>query len=854
MKRFLKILAAIVVVIIALLIILPYAFSDKIEQVVKEEINKMVDAKVDYSDFSLSIFSSFPDLRAGLEGVSVVGNGRFEGDTLAYIGEFSADIKILPLLDGDVAINAIIVNSPIVRGIVTADSIANWDIYHAEPDTVAEEETDTTSTTLKIDMRKVLITDADIKYIDSTMNLAAHISNLDLDLSGTMQGDVMNTTLALDVAAINVEMENIKYLKNANVDFDAQIEADLGINKYTFRENTLAFSGIPLAFDGYVQLKDSATLVDLRLAANETNFKTLLALIPEYIMKDVEGLRMDGTFELYADVDGEYVDMEHIPAIDAAFKVNNGVVKYPDLPKSLDDINIDVVVKNPGGAADLTCVDVNKMHFALAGNPFDAYLNLTKPMSNPTFSAGIDGTIDLNSLKDALPLDSMTVGGIVKANLKVATNMAAIDKEQYEDMKAEGTVNLSDFTFESTDLPQGVNVSEAKLIFTPKYLQLDPLKATVGKSDFNASGRVESYLPYVLSDGTIKGSLSLKSQLIDCNELMGNSTTTATADTATTATTMAEEAAVVEVPKNIDFALSTDIKEILYDKLIITNINGGVQVKDGVAKLNNLKLNMCEGSATLTGAYNTQNLNKPFIDMDIALNNVEVNALTNSFSTIDSLLPIAKSAHGKVSIGMSLVSDIDEQMSPIIKTMNGKGSFKSEQLSLKGSDFQTKLTKVLGNDKYNNMTMKSFKGSFTLSDGNLVLTPFNINMFDKVATFSGKQGLDKTMDYLMSIPISRSEIASLVGKTGLSIPTSGADVPVGINIGGTLSNPQLSLNTDALKSVVADEVKEKVTEKVNEVVDKAKEKVTEELKNNENVQKAAESVKNSLGNLFKKKK
>lgn len=855
MKKLFKWVGIILVVIIALLLILPYVFRDKIEQIVKNEINNLVDAKVDYSDFSLSIFSSFPDLRAGLEGVSVIGNNRFEGDTLAYIAQLSADVKIMPLLDGDVAINSVILNNPIVRGIVTADSVANWDIYHAESDTTIEEKTDTTSAALKIDLHKVQIADADIKYIDSTMNLAAHIAGLNLDLSGKMNGDLMNTNLSLDIAAINVEMDKIKYLKNANVDFDAEIEADLASNKYTFNENELIFSGIPLAFDGFVQLKDSSTLVDLRLEASQTNFKTLLAVIPDYIMKDVEGLKMDGTFELYADVDGQYIDMDNIPAIDAAFKVNNGIVKYPDLPKSLNDINIDVTIKNPGGAADLTSVDVNKMHFELGGNPFDAFLNLTKPMSNPTFSAGINGTIDLNSLKDALPLDSMTIGGIVKANLKVATNMAAIDKEQYEDMKAEGVVGLTNFTFESTDFPQGVNVSDAQLVFTPKYLQLDPLKATIGQSDFNATGRVESYLPYVLSDGTIKGTLTLNSNLINCNELLGTDSQTATTSTDSVATqpTSTADTTIVEVPQNIDFVLNTNIKKILYDKLTITNVNGGVIVRNGIAKLNNIKLNMCDGTIGMNGAYNTQNMQKPFFDMNIALDNVDVNSLTNSFSTIDSLLPIAKSAYGKISISMDLVSDLDQQMSPIIKTMNGKGTFKSESLALKGSDFQTKLTKLLGNDKYNDLTMKSFKGSFTIVNGDIVLTPFNINMFNKVATFSGKQGLDKTMAYLMSIPISRTEVASLLGKTGLSIPTNGADIPVGINIGGTLLKPELSLNTDELKSVVADEVKEKVTEKVTEVVDKAKEKVAEELKNNEEVQKATEKAKNAIGNLFKKK-
>jgi len=853
--KFLKIVGICLVVLFAAIAVVPYAFRDQIEACVKEQINNMLDANVDYDDFSLSIFSSFPDLRAGLEGVSVTGRGRFEGDTLVYASTLGADIKIMPLLDGDIKINSIIVESPVVRAIVAADSTANWDIYKSEP-TVEEVETDTTSTPVVLSLDKVSITHADIAYIDSTSNLMAYIKYLDTELTGEMIDDLFNANFTLDISSLDVVMDNVKYLNGSTVDFDAAIEADLATNKYTFKENKLNFSGVPLAFDGFVQLLDSSTLVNLKLAASETSFKTLLALVPDYIMKDVEGLKMDGSLELYADVNGEYVDMEHIPAIDAAFKINNGVIKYPDLPKSLNDINVDVTVKNPSGSADLTTVDVNRLHFELGSNPFDASLNLVKPMSNPTFEAKVNGTIDLNSLKDALPLDSMSIEGVIKANLKVATDMAAIEKEDYENIKAEGVVDLSQFTFESSDFPQGVNISEAKLEFTPKYLNLDPLKATLGESDFSASGRVESYLPYVLSDGTIKGNLTLKSNYINCNELLGEST--ATADTtAVVASADSTASGVIEIPKNIDFTLSTDIKKLLYDNLTITNLNGGVVVRGGVAKLNNLVLNACDGKFGLNGTYNAANINKPSIDMAISMTEVDVNKLAKSFSTVDTLLPIAKNAYGKVSVEMSLVSDLDQEMSPILKTMNGKGSFKSQSLSLKKSDFQNKLSKVLGSNKFDEMTMKDFKGSFTITEGSIVVTPFDFDLLKKKATFSGRQSLDQAMDYLMSVPVTRKEVASLISKTGLSIPTEGEDLPLGIKIGGTLTDPDLSIDVDALKKTVGNEVKEQVKEKVAEVVEKAKEevqekvveKVKEELKDNKDVQKAADKI----GNLLKKK-
>lgn len=44
--------------------------------------------------------------------------------------------------------------------------------------------------------------------------------------------------------------------------------------------------------------------------------------------------------------------------------------RYPSLPAGVDQINIHAEVKNPGGAIDLTTVNIQPFSFRLAGNPF----------------------------------------------------------------------------------------------------------------------------------------------------------------------------------------------------------------------------------------------------------------------------------------------------------------------------------------------------------------------------------------------------------------------------------------------------------------------------------------------------
>ena len=68
-----------------------------------------------------------------------------------------------------------------------------------------------------------------------------------------------------------------------------------------------------------------------------------------------------------------------------------------------------------------------------------------------------------------------------------------------------------------------------------------------GQSDFTLSGHIENYIPYVFSNKTIKGNMSLYSKLTNVSEIMSKMVSNTTAVKDTTSLTL------IRVPKNIDF-------------------------------------------------------------------------------------------------------------------------------------------------------------------------------------------------------------------------------------------------------------------------------------------------------------
>jgi hypothetical protein len=851
MGKVLKIVGGTFIAMAGGLVLAPSLFSDEVAQFAKGVVNDfVVDSDVDFTDCSLTIWKSFPNLQAGLDNITVIGKGKFAGDTLLRIGKLRADLDIMSALNNDVQVNGVQIDDIYINGIVASDSSANWNIVNLAADTTATETADTVvAAPLKLNLKKIEITNARLAYTDSTSNIRATIDGLDTHLKATMTGNVMDLTMDLAIKALGAKVGKVTYLKDAGMSFDARAKADLDSMKFTFDENKLTFAGLPLAFDGWVQMKDSSIAMDMMLMALQTQFKTIMDLLPEDVMKSVAGLKTSGEFQLYAMAKGEYKDDKHLPMAEISLKVSDGYVKYPDLPKSLDDINLDLKVNTPGGDLDRMTLKVERLHFGLGGNPFDVTAEVVRPISNPKFKVKANGNIDLGNIKDALPIDKIEISGKMNADLSVESDLKAINSEQYEKVNAQGNLGLSDFKFKSPSLPKGVDISKAGLKFSPKALELNPLDVMLGKSDVSLTGKVENYLQYLLSDGTVMGQAVLKSRYIDCDELMtfAGDNTQASQDTTKKAQPAQAGSEPLELPKNINFTFDTNVDKLTYDRLTVNDINGRVMLKNGIADLSNLSMSACGGKMVLTGQLQTPKKKNSKVKMKVDMTDVDINKMTGSFSIIDSLLPIAKSTFGNVNVGLDVTAELDQELSPILKTVNGDGTFSTANIELKGSEFQQKLSKLMGNSKYEDIDIKDCRLKYRIADGNVVVEPFAFKLFKSMASFSGTQGLDQTMNYLLSVPVPRDELASLIGKLGVKIG-EGADIPIGIAIQGMLTQPDLKLDLSQATEMLKQEAKGVVTEKANEALDKAIDKI-----GNDKVKDAANKGKTLINGLLNKK-
>src|SRR5688572_31351589 len=132
------VLGTLLVVPLVALAVLPLFFRDRIVARVKAEVNETIEARVDWRDASLGLFSNFPHLTLGLDDLSVAGTRRFTGDTLAKVERLHVVLDLASVLRnvrrGDpIVVRSVEIDRPSLSLRVLEDGTANWDIAKETP-------------------------------------------------------------------------------------------------------------------------------------------------------------------------------------------------------------------------------------------------------------------------------------------------------------------------------------------------------------------------------------------------------------------------------------------------------------------------------------------------------------------------------------------------------------------------------------------------------------------------------------------------------------------------------------------------------------------------------------------------
>ncbi|MCL6260903.1 hypothetical protein M3O96_17500 [Aquiflexum sp. TKW24L] len=648
-----------------------------------------------------------------------------------------------------------------------------------------------------------------------------------MDFQGFVKGIYNETSFPTFDIVLNVADGMFQYpdlpspVSNVNIDFQAKNETNnldnTIINIPTFN---LDFGSNPIS--GRFFLANLKSYDMDGVLKGKLNLEEMTSIFP------IEGMELKGILDINAQAKGRYDSAAKIiPNLDIKMLLSNGYIKSADYPAPIDKLNVNASVINTSGNMNDFLVDLNQFGFELEDEAINGKLKIND-FTLLNWDGAINGTVDLGKILAIFPMEDMNMAGKIQADIQTKGSYKDVEEGRYDKLNTRGNLGVSQFSFTSTDIPQGIKINQANADFSPDRITLSKFDSQVGQSPLQATGFLSNYMNYFLKEGeTLKGQLSLNSNKFNVNEWMTESTTTDTA-----------ALTVIELPKNIDFSMSVAAAEVVYDNLTLKEVKGNMLLRGGVLSFSDASMQTLGGQMILNGSYDPTDLAQPKFDFNLNLANLSIPLAFQSFNTVRAFAPIAQHLTGNFNSTLAFSGKLGQDMMPILSSLDGRGLLKIAEAALKDSPIIQGITSLTKLNDTNTIQFKNLSIPIDINNGVLDVKPFDVKLWDYQANIQGSTGFDGTIKYLINMQVPAGKFGAqantlLAAISGNEVSES-TIIPVAISLGGTYNAPKVGLAggnsienllATALKSRVSNEtaiIQQEVTEQFKAAEDSLK--------------------------------
>jgi hypothetical protein len=675
---------------------------------------------------------------------------------------------------------------------------------------------------MAVSLRRFQISDAAVTFDSRQSRLKASLAGFNQSLSGDFSQRQVAVKTEAEADTVSVTFAGIPYLNRVKLGLTADVQADLAEKAYTLKATELRLNDLRLGVSGSAKSAGKRLGLDLAFNAPSTKFRDILSLVPAVYARDFDKVKTAGTIAVNGRVKGEYGEGA-FPAFAINTKVDNGAFQYPDLPLPARDIFVDLALTNPGGSADSTVVKLDRFHLMLGRNPVDARLTLRTPISDPDVDARVKGKVDLADVRRTVKLEGIDqLAGTIAADAAVRTRMSYVEKKQYDKVGASGSIDVASLTVKGKTLPHPMSIQQASLRLAPEKAELRTFQGTIGSSDVQASGSIQNLLAFAMRDDTLRGIATVRSNRFNLDEWRSGE----------------GDLQIIPVPPKIDFDLDATVGELTYDKLKMTNARGRVRVKDQRVTLEDFRMNTLGGEIGVTGFYETTNPAKPTFDVGLKMTKVGIPAAFQAFTTVQMLAPVAKYAVGTMNTDLRVNGALGKNMMPLLTGLTGGGTVQTSDLDLKNFPPLAKAVDLTKLQFLDNPGLNALRAAFQIHDGRLFVKPFDVKLGGTTVNVAGSNGLDQSLQYTLGLKLPRSMLGgganqalaglmSKAGQAGVNLDAA-AEIPLGIQLGGTVTNPSVKVDVGSVASSVQQGVQQAVQQAATQKVDSAAMRVVQQ--------------------------
>lgn len=479
--KVLKYVGITLVSLLAFMFIAPYVFVDKINAEIKKIANEKLNAKLDYSESTISFFNHFPSLTVSLGQFKLNGSAPYENEKLITANEIAFGINVSSLIFGkSINIDKIFLSNADINVKVNKEGFANYNVYKADT-TQADKQSGDSS----LKLEKIEIKNSKIVYDDLSTKLHFDIFGFDYLGKGDLSKDVFDLYSKAKIDKLNLLYDNEPYLMNKKVNADLITKVNVNSLSFIFEQNDLKINNLLVDFKGKFDFLKDGYNMDFILKTTNSNLNDLFTAFPPKFITWLDKTDLKGKTDFLLTLKGNYIASENVaPALNLDLKIRDGFVNYNKSTTPVTNLNLDFATKLPSLNPDLLIVDLKNLSLNIGKDYLKAKIYCTGT-TIPELDAELDAKIDLAKLTQTIGIPDLELKGMLIANAKA--------KGKYDQKKGvfpvtDATIDLKEGYLKTKYYPNPItNIEVVSTISNPKGT-FEDLKVITKPAQFTFEG------------------------------------------------------------------------------------------------------------------------------------------------------------------------------------------------------------------------------------------------------------------------------------------------------------------------------------------------------------------------------
>lgn len=284
------------------------------------------------------------------------------------------------------------------------------------------------------------------------------------------------------------------------------------------------------------------------------------------------------------------------------------------------------------------------------------------------------------------------------AGTRMAMNVAGIkmkaDKLNDSLWMPKGIVGFNRLRFRTPEFGLPIRMSKTAVTVDGPKITLKNASVRIGRSNMTATGDMMGVYRAMTKGEKLTAHLSLTSDLIDCNQLI-NSLSFPEDTTEVLTDSVPSEMKLFVIPRNIDFELQTDLKKVIFEKMLFENVHGAVDIKNQAIHLEDLSMRALDADMKAVMVYKAGSPRGGYAGFDFKIRNINIAKLVDFVPALDTIVPMLRSFKGRVMFDVAADARLDSAMNIRIPTLRSAIHIKGDSLVLMDGETFAEISKML---------------------------------------------------------------------------------------------------------------------------------------------------------------